>query len=139
MTEVDASDVIEAYLKVISGPSMGVVRDAAELPYPKEIIGRVLEALMQTCRDDPATQDQIASAYVILADFQSLTESEKSALSIWNSLVKEGASSGSNEKLVKVAQELNSVSETAMAIMSRARSEAEGYLRRAQDIKASTK
>ena len=138
MTEIDARDVFEAYVKAISVPSASHIRDAAELPFPKEIIQRVLEALLQGCGGDPATQDQLAAAYVILADFQPLTESEKSALSTWQSLVNKGAGSGTIDDMGIIAQELNSVSDIAVPIMERAKSEAEGYLRRTQEIKAST-
>ncbi len=138
MTEIDAGDVFEAYVKLISVPSAGYIRDAADLPYPKEIIQRVLEGLLQRCGGDPATQDQLASAYVILADFQPLTENEKSALSTWQSLVNKGAGSGATDDMGNIVKELDSVSDVALVIMERTKNEAEGYLRRTQEIKAST-
>jgi hypothetical protein len=78
MAEVDARDVLEKYTAILKA-GQSVVRDAADLPYPKEVIKVVLKSCL-TRVDDDKTKEELKKAYMDLGSFQPLTKAEREAV-----------------------------------------------------------
>jgi len=78
MSEVDARDVLEKYMATLKA-GQSIVRDAAELPYPKEVIKIVLRGCLARV-DDDKTKKALKKAYIDLGSFQPLTKAEREAV-----------------------------------------------------------
>ena len=77
----DPDDIIGKYSAVLEDVSAGsVIRDAADLPYPKIVIKRALRGLIDQWAGDEAAQDKVKVTYLHLADFQELTDEERTAV-----------------------------------------------------------
>ena len=84
--EYDAGDVIEKYGAILAKPrkgSLSLITDVSELPYPKHVIKAVLRGALQRFTDEV---ENLKIAYISLANFQELTEEERSALAAMNQL-----------------------------------------------------
>jgi hypothetical protein len=90
VTTYEADDVLRQYAATLQSGGHGVIRDASELPYPKEVIRIVLQHAIKVSKEDKQTLEMLKSAYVALADFQRLTKEERDALAV----LEEGALSG---------------------------------------------
>src|SRR3990170_3513288 len=78
--EYDARDVLDRYVATLTKDSDGVIRDATELAYPKDIIKSVLQHCIRTI--EGADQRRfLRSAYLSLGNYQELTDEERKALS----------------------------------------------------------
>src|SRR5687767_9194377 len=96
--KIDLALVLSAYSATLQRPSKTLVRDIKELPYPKEVIKRVLKhCIMLT--EPGSERDFFRGAYVCLADFQNLSDEEKAAL--------DGSEQGGN--IVKALHERHAV------------------------------
>jgi hypothetical protein len=82
-SEVEA--IVNAYGAALAEPTaLGIVRDIRTLPYSKgEIKTALILALGVTY--DAAARENLRTAYITLADFQPLSETEVRALQLWNS------------------------------------------------------
>ena len=63
--EYDACDVLDKYVATLNKPSNGIVRDAAELSHPKDIIKFVLQHCIKTI-EETDKQSFLRSAYLSL-------------------------------------------------------------------------
>ena len=79
MTQIDARDVFDKYIALLKGAKGAVIRDEAELPYPKEVIKIVLKGCFARF-DDPAARETLKKAYMDLGSFQPLTKVEREAV-----------------------------------------------------------
>jgi hypothetical protein len=81
-TEIDAAHVLSSYSSTLTQEKRQLVRDVRELPYPKDVIKLVLKHCIKLA--EPGKEREfLRSAYVCLADFQSLSEDEKKSLQVW--------------------------------------------------------
>jgi hypothetical protein len=78
-TNFDPRDVLMRYMEALDSTS-DIVRDAAELPYSKDIVKTVLIGCLTRSGIDEDARKLIIAAYVGLGDFQELTEEEKTAV-----------------------------------------------------------
>jgi hypothetical protein len=78
--EYDARDVLERFVAALSVPSDAVIRDAADLSHPKEIIKSVLQHCIKTI-EGADERTFLRSAYLSLGSYQELTDDERKALS----------------------------------------------------------
>ena len=67
MTTYEADDVLRQYAATLQSGGHGVIRDASELPYPKEVIRIVLQHAIKVSKEDKQTLEMLKSAYVALA------------------------------------------------------------------------
>jgi len=84
MTPTEAREVIQEYGAVLEErTALGTIRDINSLPYSKD---RVKEALLYALRVtiDPSMRERLRSAYVLLADFQQLSNEKIASLRNWN-------------------------------------------------------
>ncbi len=77
--EYDARDVLDKYVATLNKPSNGIVRDAAELSHPKDIIKFVLQHCIKTI-EETDKQSFLRSAYLSLGNFQELSNEERKAV-----------------------------------------------------------
>ena len=101
--EIDLALVLSAYSATLQQSSKTLVRDIKELPYPKEVIKRVLKHCIKLTAPG-SERDFFRGAYVCLADFQALTDDEKAAL--------RGSEQGGN--IVKALHERHAVEVAAL-------------------------
>lgn len=79
MTNFDPRDVLVSYMATLDAAG-DIVRDAAELPYSKEIVKTVLIGCLARSGTDDSARKLIVAAYVGLGDFQELSAEEKLAV-----------------------------------------------------------
>jgi len=79
--EFDPREVLERYVAVLRDEGGAVVRDVAELAYPKEAIRIVLQHCIRTAADRES-REFLRNAYVSLSNFQPISELEKEALTV---------------------------------------------------------
>ncbi len=74
MRPEDVQEILNAYGAVLAEPTaLGVLRDIRSLPYPKvEIKHALVVALSVTT--DPGVREHLKASYVMLADFQQLSD-----------------------------------------------------------------
>ena len=77
--KIDLALVLSAYSAILKQLSRTLVRDIKELPYPKEVIKMVLKHCIKLT-EAGSERDFFRAAYVNLADFQNLSDDEKTAL-----------------------------------------------------------
>jgi hypothetical protein len=130
MTETGSrlmEEIIADYGDVLSERSAlgDVVRDVRSLPYTKKTIKRALLSAIRGA-GDPATKERLKSAYVLLADFQRLTDIEVYALQVWNNETARGSRSGNvdRDRLERILAERD----VAIAVHKRVSDEAGGLL-----------
>jgi hypothetical protein len=76
MTSYDARDVLEKYVVALDATGASVIRDAAALSHPKDVVKSVLQHCIRTI-EAPDQQEFLRSAYLSLAGFQALTPDER--------------------------------------------------------------
>ena len=86
MTTYEADSVLRQYAAVLQSGGHGVIRDASELPYPKEVIKSFLQNGLKVGKENKQLLEWLKNAYVSLADFQYLTEQERKALTAMETL-----------------------------------------------------
>ena len=78
--EYDARDVLESFVAILSEPGDGIICDATELAYPKEVIKSVLQHCIKTI-EGADERTFLRTAYRSLGSYQDLTDDERKALS----------------------------------------------------------
>jgi hypothetical protein len=78
-TQFDARDVLAKYLAALDKPGMGIIRDAAELAHPRDIIKFVLQHSIKTIEASDK-RNFLHDAYLSLGTFQVLAEDERKAV-----------------------------------------------------------
>jgi hypothetical protein len=75
----DARDILEKYVATLNQPGNGIIRDAAELGHPKDVIRFVLQHCIRTIEDSDK-QEFLRNAYISLGNFQELNNEQKKAV-----------------------------------------------------------
>ena len=78
-TQYDARDILEKYLATLSKPSTGMIRDAAELAHPRDMIRFVLQHCIKAI-EAPDKRSFLQGAYLSLGTFQELSQDERKAV-----------------------------------------------------------
>ena len=118
--EYDARDVISKYMATLNKPSNCLIRDASELPYPKDLIRSVLQHCIKTVGGGE-TRNLLRNAYVSLGNFQEMTDEEREAVAI---LSKVGAPGALGSKLYRdQARRITHVAKPLQAVMDRLKAE----------------
>ncbi len=111
MSPEQALEIVCDYGALLSEPSaLGIVRDIRSLPHPKEGIKAALLTLLPLT-EDAQMREHLRSGYVLLADFQPLTDGEVRALQTWQMALTE-----SPQKMVKL---VGQSSDAALAVQAR--------------------
>ena len=76
-TEVNAQDILKKYAQILQDEEPG--HDAGDLPYPKPVIKATLAHFLEVSTDTELV-GWLHGAYMKLADFQDLSEEERTAL-----------------------------------------------------------
>jgi hypothetical protein len=79
-TEYDPRDVLQRYVATLSASADAVVRDAADLAHPTEVIKSVLQHCIRTI-EGADERKFLRTAYLSLGSYQVLTDDERKALS----------------------------------------------------------
>src|SRR5262245_27383836 len=77
----DTREILERYVAALNKPDGGVIRDAAELSHPKDIIKFVLQHCIKTV-EGADNQDFLRKAYLSLGNFQQLSDEERKAVTL---------------------------------------------------------
>jgi hypothetical protein len=78
--EYDARDVLQKFIATLSFPADAVIRDAADLAHPKDVVKSVLQHCIKTI-EGADERTFLRSAYLSLGSYQELTGGEREALS----------------------------------------------------------
>jgi hypothetical protein len=79
--------VLSQYVATLEKTGSKIIRDIAELPYPKDIIKSALRHYLKTVdRADQKAVDALEVAYVSLSHFQPLTPEEQDAVALTESV-----------------------------------------------------
>lgn len=125
--QADVRDVLAKYVALISGPSKALIRDESELPYPKDVIKAVLRRYIQMLKPGDRKLELLRSAYIALANFQSLSRDERQALSALAGIGAMG--NASDEALTAQATLLALTGEAQKAVMQRYKEELDSLKR----------
>jgi hypothetical protein len=87
--EYDAREVLDSYLRALNRFDQSIVRDAAELSYPKDLIKFVLRHCIKAIEEEDK-RTFLRNAYLSLANFHELTNEERAAATLISEI---GASS----------------------------------------------
>lgn len=79
--------IVNAYGAIMK-QGQSLIRDTAELPYPKRTIKRALMRAMQLVSESEM-RSHLRTGYLALSEFQPLTPEEKDALAQWDDAVAE--------------------------------------------------
>jgi hypothetical protein len=121
VTEIDAADVLTSYTALLLKGRALAIRDAGELPYPKDVIKDVL--LYSIGVANGKNREFLLGAYVSLADFQVLTPAEKSAVETAVTITElKDLDALSNDQLRQAAEQV-AVAQPVVAILSKRVSE----------------
>jgi hypothetical protein len=91
ISDQSVQTIVNAYGAIMKqGDSL--IRNTAELPYPKRTIKRALMRALQLV-SEPEMRTHLKTGYLALSEFQPLTLEEKDALAQWNEMVA-GAGAG---------------------------------------------
>jgi hypothetical protein len=119
--DYDARDVLDRYVAALSQPGAGIIRDAGELAYPKDIVKFVLQHCIRTIAEADQ-QDFLRGAYVSLGNFQELNDEERKALALLDEI---GPPHPPGTALQEAqAKRITDVAVPLQAIMDRLRAEA---------------
>jgi hypothetical protein len=77
--EYDARDVLQRFVATLSASGDAVVRDAADLAHPTEVIKSVLQHCIRTI-EGADERKFLRTAYLSLGSYQVLTDEERKAL-----------------------------------------------------------
>ena len=78
--EYDARDVLQKFVATLSVSADAVIRDAADLAHPKEVIKSVLQHCIRTI-EGADERTFLRTAYLSLGSYQELTDDERKAVS----------------------------------------------------------
>jgi hypothetical protein len=78
--EYDARDVLQKFVATLSVSADAVIRDAADLAHPKDVIKSVLQHCIRTI-EGADERTFLRTAYLSLGSYQELTDDERKALS----------------------------------------------------------
>jgi hypothetical protein len=116
----DARQVLERYVAALNEPGGGIVRDAAKLGHPKEIIRFVLQHCIKTIAGADQ-QEFLREAYLSLGNFQELSDEERKAVTL---LAEIGAPSSPGAALSeKQAERIGEVAAPLQALIDKLRAE----------------
>ena len=124
MPEYDARDVLEKYIAALNVPCNSVIRDASELPYPKEVIKIVLRGCIEMLKSSDREKESLKIAYQNLTDYQPLTDEEREAVAVMTRLGE--ADELGSESLKKQAELVASLGRAYQAVLNRSQAEREG-------------
>jgi hypothetical protein len=129
MTPTEAREVIQNYGAVLEErTALGTIRDINSLPYSKD---RIKEALLYALRVtlDSSMRERLRSAYILLADFQQLSNEQITSLRNWNKTTTMGRKSAITlDELREEARELAQEGEQAIIIQDKCAAEMESLL-----------
>ncbi len=125
--EIDAADVLSKYLMMRQSSHSSMIMDENNLPYPKAIIKAVLLHCLKLSPASPQNE-LLRSAYVGLAEYQTLTEDEATALQDWNSATENVHEFLSDEESLNRAKRLSRVGDRVMSINRRVTLETESLI-----------
>jgi hypothetical protein len=118
--EFDPREVLEKYVAILREPGNSMVRDESELAHPKEAIRLVLQHCIRTASDQEA-REFLRNAYASLSSFQQISEVEKEALAVLNSV---GPLAEEGSKLFdKQARQITHVAAPLQSVLDRVTSE----------------
>jgi hypothetical protein len=87
MQPAEAQRIVQAFGAVLGeNTAIGAVRDVASLPYSKAQIKSAIQFALRVTTDG-GMHAHFLSAYVSLADFQSLSDGQIKALQEWNKVI----------------------------------------------------
>lgn len=98
---LDIETVIAAYGKVLDKPG-AVQRDVSELPYDKSVIDRALIVAIQNFPEG-VMREQLRAGYMMLANYQVLSEDEKLAIKEFDTISRLGADEDIDAVAAKMA------------------------------------
>jgi hypothetical protein len=130
MSEYDARDVLDQYVKTLRALGDAIIRDAGELSHPKDIIKFVLRHCIRTI-EDPDQRKFLRDAYLSLASFQALSDDERKAVTLLEE-IGPLAPSG-DERHEQQAARIGNVAAALDAVIARVKTEA---LILAQDLRS---
>jgi len=78
--EYDAREVLQKFIATLNATADAVIRDAADLAHPKEVIKSVLQHCIKTI-EGADERTFLRTAYLSLGSYQDLTDDERKALS----------------------------------------------------------
>jgi hypothetical protein len=113
-------DVLEKYLVTLNQGGTGIICDADELPYPKDVVKFALQYCIRTI-GEAEKQNYLRSVYLSLGNFQKLSERERDAIAILKE-VGPPALPGT-ELQDEQARLISNVAEPLQAIMARVKAE----------------
>jgi hypothetical protein len=117
----DARDVLEKYVATLNTPGNGVIRDAAELDHPKDVIRFVLQHCIKTM-EDAGQQEFLRNAYILLGNFQELNRDEKKAVMLLGEIG--SPASPGTDLHVEQAQRISDVAAPLQGVIDRLKAEA---------------
>jgi hypothetical protein len=106
LSDQSVQTIVNAYGAIMKqGDSL--IRDTAELPYPKRTIKRALIRALDLV-SEPEMRNHLRTGYLALSEFQPLTLEEKDALAQWNEAVAgEGAGKRSAPEVLVAARAIS--------------------------------
>jgi hypothetical protein len=116
----DAREVLQNYVAILGASGDGIIRDAAELGYPKDTIRGVLRHCITTIAgaDERAFLKQ---AYVWLGNFQALSEEERKAVMLLAEIGSPG--SPGSDLHDEQAKRISEVADSLEGLLDRVRAE----------------
>ena len=118
--QFDPREVLERYVALLREPESSVVRDASELPHPKEAIRIVLQHCIRTATE-PEAREFLENAYTSLSKFQEISEDEREALAILSGV---GPLAAEGSKLFnKQARQITHVAAPLQSVLDRVSAE----------------
>ena len=123
-TQIDAAHVLSSYSEALTQTNKTLVRDLAELPYPKDVIKAVIKHCIKIA--GPGEEREfLRNAYVCLADFQDLSPKEKSLVNSWKTSTSANSDkTNAQQQMANAAQALEAGGDVATALGERVTAEA---------------
>jgi len=113
--EYDWHDVYSRYVDLVSdAKDRDVIRDAADLPYPRKIIRATMLAFMRQEKDHQK-RELMKTLYLTIANFQSMTAQEREAVQIMSRL----DPALPDAELKKLAKRIATASDVYQAVLRR--------------------
>jgi len=118
--EYDARDVLQKFVATLGAPADAVIRDAADLAHPKDVIKSVLQHCIRTI-EGADERTFLRNAYLSLGSYQDLTDDERKALSALREIGPPGPPE--SELLGEQARRIRDFAIPLQAVMSRLKAE----------------
>jgi hypothetical protein len=119
-SEHDARDVLDQYVGTLNQSGEGIIRDATDLAYPKDIIKFVLRHCIKTI-EEADKRSFLRNAYLSLGNFQVLSDEERKAVAALNALGPPGPPG--SELLEEQAKRIGDFAIPLQAVMHRLKAE----------------